>query len=72
MINGKSSHFSVKCLTDFKSVKHFTEKKKIPVKYFSVSHFPKNIFLQIILGEPNGALVLKNENKLERHANTDK
>ena len=40
LINEKSSHFSVKNLTDFKSVKHFMGKKKsFSEKHFPVSHF---------------------------------
>ena len=45
LINEKSNHFSVKCLTDFKSVKYFTKIFFFFVKYFFVSHFQKNIFL---------------------------
>ena len=53
LVNGKSSHFSVKCLTDFKSIKHFTEKfffffcrkifsrKSFFEKYFLVSCFTR-------------------------------
>ena len=52
LVNGKSSHFSVKCLMDFKSVKHFTEKKNFFFfsrkiffrKSFSEKYFPVSRF----------------------------
>ena len=43
LVNEKSSHFSVKCLTDFKSVKHFTEKNK---KNFSSKIFSRKSFFR--------------------------
>ena len=52
LVNWKSSHFSVKCLTDLKNVKHFTNffflfffRKIFSRKSFSEKYFPKSDFL---------------------------
>ena len=50
LINWKSNHFSVKCLTDLKNIKHFTSffsfffRKIFSHKLFSKKHFSENDF----------------------------
>ena len=51
LVNWKSSHFSVKCLTNLKNVKHFTSffffffsRKMFSRKSFSGKHFPESDF----------------------------
>ena len=51
LVNWKSSHFSVKCFTDLKNVKHFTSfffsfffRKMFSRKSFFRKHFPESDF----------------------------
>ena len=70
LVNWKSSHFSVKYLTDLKNVKHFTSFFFLFffVKYFPANHFPKNIFPKNVF--PWNKLSLRLVLHLDRHCCT--